>query len=126
MADYKIAIIEDQQEIAEMYRFKLESEGNIVEVANDGAAGFRMVMDFDPDLILLDLMMPVQDGPETLDQFFEAGVKTPVIILTNLSKEEASSRLNHTEMVVDYLIKAENTPKEVLAICLRILDQYKK
>jgi DNA-binding response OmpR family regulator len=122
MAKAKIAIIEDQQEIAEMYRFKFESEGYEVEVANDGASGFIMVQEFKPDLILLDLMMPIKDGPETLDMFFEAGITTPVMILTNLGKEESESRLRHTENVIHYLIKANYTPKEVLAIAVRALN----
>ena len=89
-SDTKIAIIEDQEEIAEMYRFKFETEGYQAEVAENGQIGFKMVEEFQPDIILLDLMMPVQDGPATLDQLKAAGIKTPVVILTNLGKEEAS------------------------------------
>jgi len=113
-ADTKIAIIEDQEEIAEMYRFKFESEGYIVEVAENGAVGFQMVKEFQPDIILMDLMMPVQDGPETLDQFSAAGVKTPVIILTNLGKEEANGKIKSRDNIVDFIIKADCTPSQVL------------
>ena len=113
-SDTKIAIIEDQEEIAEMYRFKFETEGFQAEVAENGQIGFKMVEEFQPDIILLDLMMPVQDGPATLDQLKAAGIKTPVVILTNLGKEEASKRILATENVVDFLIKADCTPKQVL------------
>ena len=113
-SDTKIAIIEDQEEIAEMYRFKFETEGYQAEVAENGQIGFKMVEEFQPDIILLDLMMPVQDGPATLDQLKAAGIKTPVVILTNLGKEEASKRILATENVVDFLIKADCTPKQVL------------
>jgi DNA-binding response OmpR family regulator len=114
VSDTKIAIIEDQEEIAEMYRFKFETEGYQAEVAENGQIGFKMVEEFQPDIILLDLMMPVQDGPATLDQLKAAGIKTPVVILTNLGKEEASKRILATENVVDFLIKADCTPKQVL------------
>ena len=113
-SDTKIAIIEDQEEIAEMYRFKFETEGYQAEVAENGQIGFKMVEEFQPDIILLDLMMPVQDGPATLDQLKAAGIKTPVVILTNLGKEEASKRILATENVVDFLIKADCTSKQVL------------
>jgi DNA-binding response OmpR family regulator len=113
-ADAKIAIIEDQEEIAEMYRFKFESEGYIVEVAENGAVGFQMVKEFQPDIILMDLMMPVQDGPETLEQFHSAGIKIPVIVLTNLGKEEANGRIKSRENIVDFIIKADCTPSQVL------------
>lgn len=113
-ADTKIAIIEDQSEIAEMYRFKFESSGYQVEVAENGAVGFRMVKEFQPDIILLDLMMPVQDGPETLDQFKASGIKTPVIVLTNLGKEEAMGKIKSNENIVDFIIKADCTPTQVL------------
>jgi DNA-binding response OmpR family regulator len=113
-ADTKIAIIEDQEEIAEMYRFKFESAGYQVEVAENGAVGFRMVKEFQPDIILLDLMMPVQDGPETLDQFKASGIKTPVIVLTNLGKEEAMGKIKTPENIVDFIIKADCTPTQVL------------
>jgi DNA-binding response OmpR family regulator len=113
-SDTKIAIIEDQEEIAEMYRFKFETEGYQAEVAENGQIGFKMVEEFQPDIILLDLMMPIQDGPATLNQLKAAGIKTPVVILTNLGKEEASKRILATENVVDFLIKADCTPKQVL------------
>jgi len=113
-SDTKIAIIEDQEEIAEMYRFKFETEGYKAEVAENGKVGFKMVEEFEPDIILLDLMMPVQDGPATLDQLKAAGINTPTVILTNLGKEEASKRITATENVVDFLIKADCTPKQVL------------
>lgn len=122
-ADIKVAIIEDQDEIAEMYRFKFESEGYQVEVAENGAVGFKMVKEFSPDIVLMDLMMPVQDGPETLDQFKSAGVKTPVVILTNLGKEEAMKRIRTPDLIVDFLIKADCTPKQVVEKIQAILEK---
>jgi DNA-binding response OmpR family regulator len=122
-ADIKIAIIEDQEEIAEMYRFKFESEGYQVEVAENGLTGFKMVQEFGPDIILLDLMMPVQDGPETLDQFKAANINIPVVILTNLGKEEAMKRIRAADSIVDFLIKADATPKQVVERVRALLEK---
>ena len=122
-ADTKIAIIEDQEEIAEMYRFKFESEGYLVEVAENGAIGFKMVQEFQPDVILMDLMMPVQDGPETLEQFKSAGVKIPVVVLTNLGREEAMGRIKSTDSIADFIIKADCTPSQVLERTILVLQK---
>jgi DNA-binding response OmpR family regulator len=122
-ADTKVAIIEDQEEIAEMYRFKFESEGYQVEVAENGAVGFKMVKEFNPDIVLMDLMMPVQDGPETLDQFKAEGIKVPVVVLTNLGKEEAMKRIRTPDLIVDFLIKADCTPKQVVEKIQAILQK---
>jgi DNA-binding response OmpR family regulator len=122
-SDTKIAIIEDQEEIAEMYRFKFESEGYQVEVAENGITGFKMVQEFGPDIILLDLMMPIQDGPETLDQFKSANITTPVVILTNLGKEEAMKRIRSSDSIVDFLIKADATPKQVVEKVRNLLEK---
>ena len=55
---HKIAIIEDDLAIAQMYRLKFESEGYEVGSAGDGATGYQLIEDFKPDIVLLDMMMP--------------------------------------------------------------------
>ena len=58
----KIAIIEDDQAISQMYRFKFEAEGYQVETADNGKLGLELVQNMGPDIILLDLMMPEMNG----------------------------------------------------------------
>ena len=62
----KVAIVEDDIAIAQMYRIKFESEGYNVETAENGILGLEMVEAFQPDILLLDLMMPEMNGDEML------------------------------------------------------------
>ena len=62
----KIAILEDDPVISQMYRMKFESDGFDVRLADNGNRGVALVEDFQPDIILLDLQMPEMDGPEAL------------------------------------------------------------
>ena len=62
----KIAIIEDDPTISQMYRMKFESDGFDVRLAANGQIGIEVVEKFQPDIILLDLQMPEMDGAEAL------------------------------------------------------------
>ena len=62
----KVAIVEDDQAISQMYRFKFEAEGYEVETAANGKLGLELVEKMKPDIILLDLMMPEMNGDEML------------------------------------------------------------
>jgi len=62
----KILIIEDEENISNILRINLEMEGFEVEIARDGARGFEAALDFRPDLITLDVLMPQRDGWDTL------------------------------------------------------------
>lgn len=62
----KIAIIEDDQAISQMYRIKFETEGFTVETAENGKLGLALTESMKPDIILLDLMMPEMNGEEML------------------------------------------------------------
>lgn len=111
----KVAIIEDEQTIAQMYRMKLESEGFAVEVADNGQTGIEMVAGSMPDMILLDIQMPEMNGVEALRQIrkLPGGQKVPVIILTNLGRQEAPKDLESLG-VDSYIVKADLTPRQVV------------
>ena len=64
----KIAIIEDDQAISQMYRIKFESEGYQVETAPDGKVGLELIKEMQPDIVLLDIMMPEMNGDEVLQK----------------------------------------------------------
>ena len=91
----KIAIIEDDSVINQMYRMKFEADGFDVQVADNGKSGVEMVESFHPDLILLDLQMPEMNGQEALEHIRSKswGKDIPVIILTNLGVEESPKHL---------------------------------
>ena len=111
----KIAIIEDDATINQMYRMKFEADGFDVQVADDGRAGVKLVEEFGPDIILLDLQMPEMTGDEALTEIraHDWGKTVPVIILTNLGEEEAPKHLR-SRGIHSYIVKANLTPKEVV------------
>lgn len=111
----KIAIIEDDPTINQMYRMKFEADGFEVEVADDGKRGVALVESFTPDIILLDLQMPHMNGVEALTEIrgHDRGKATPVIILTNLGVEEAPKELQSLD-IYGYIVKAELTPRQVV------------
>ena len=112
----KIAIIEDDAVINQMYRMKFEAAGFEVQVADNGKTGVALVETFQPDIILLDLQMPEMSGEEALRHIRSKdwGAKIPVIILTNLGIEESPKSLRELD-IVSYIVKAELTPSQVVA-----------
>ena len=112
----KIAIIEDDPVISQMYRMKFEAAGFSVATASDGESGVKMAEKFKPNIILLDLQMPHMNGAEALEIIRKSswGSKTPVIILTNLGEEEAPKTLRALG-IHSYIVKAELTPSQVVA-----------
>lgn len=111
----KIAIIEDDRTILEMYTLKFQAEGFTVYRAVDGQEGLQVLCGTKPDIILLDLMMPVMGGEALLRELRKTdwGKQIPVIIMTNVSKDEAPEGLEALK-VADYIIKANSTPHTVL------------
>jgi DNA-binding response OmpR family regulator len=81
----KILLIEDDQIVANVYRNKLAIEGYKAEVASDGEAGLKILADFRPDLIILDLMLPTISGVDVIKQIrgLNDFTKTPVIVFSN-------------------------------------------
>ncbi len=118
----KILIVEDDTSIAHMYQLKFELQRFEVKTAENGVAGLELCEEFRPDLVLLDLMMPVMNGDEMLARMraTEWGAKPRVIILTNISKNEAPMRLRFFN-VDRYIVKAHHTPAQVVEIANEIL-----
>jgi DNA-binding response OmpR family regulator len=112
----KIAIIEDDPVINQMYRMKFEADGFEVQIADNGKRGVEMVEGFAPDIILLDLQMPRMNGAEALEYIrtHEWGKNIPVIILTNLGEEEAPKSLRALG-IHSYIVKADLTPRQVVS-----------
>ncbi len=111
----KIAIIEDDPTINQMYRMKFEAAGFDVQLASDGERGVALVESFRPDLILLDMQMPVMTGHEALKKIRaeEWGKNIPVIVLTNMGEEESPKELRDLG-IESYIVKAELTPSQVV------------
>lgn len=110
----KIAIIEDDQAISQMYRFKFEAEGFEVQTAENGKLGLELIESLKPDIILLDLMMPEMNGDEMLTKLraTDWGKTVKVIVLTNMGEQEIPATVR--ELGVDAVIlKADMTPRQV-------------
>lgn len=114
MSKAKIAIVEDDVAISNMYRIKFETEGFEVQTAENGVVGLEMVQKFRPSILLLDVMMPEMNGDEMLEKLrkTEFGKEVPVIVLTNLGPQEAPDSLKELG-INSYIVKAEMTPKQV-------------
>ena len=119
----KLCIIEDDPAIQLMYKLKLEHEGYKVGLAANGVDGLKLIKEFKPELILLDLRMPVMDGSEMLEKLRATawGSNTRVVILTNISKSEAPQNLRFLN-VDRYIVKAHYTPTQVVDIIQEVLD----
>jgi len=111
----KIAIIEDNLSIQNIYKFKLEYSGYKVKTANNGLEGLDLIKEFEPDLILLDLKMPVMGGVEMLAKLYQEfdEVKFKIFILTNISFDEVPAQIKILKFD-KYLIKAHLTPNQLL------------
>lgn len=118
----KICIVEDDIPIAEMYEFKLRQSGYEVSIAHDGVAGLELVEKEKPDLLLLDLKLPLLLGEELLERLraTEWGSKIRVIVLTNISRDEAPQKLRFLN-VDRYIVKAHYTPKQVVDTIKEVL-----
>ncbi len=82
----KIAVVEDEQAISDIIKYNLQKEGYEVHVAYDGEAGVRLIQEVDPDLILLDIMMPKLDGLQVCKKVRQTK-ETPIIMLTAKAEE---------------------------------------
>jgi DNA-binding response OmpR family regulator len=111
----KIAIIEDDQTISQMYRMKFEAEGFEVQTAADGRLGVALVKKMRPDVILLDIRMPEMNGAEALTEIRKSawGRDVLVLVLTNVGEEEAPKALENLH-VHSYIVKADLTPRQVV------------
>jgi len=110
----KVAIIEDDPAISQMYRFKFEAEGYEVETAGNGKLGLGLAQKMKPDIILLDLMMPEMNGDEMLEKMRATkwGSDIKVVVLTNKGEQEIPEKVR-TLNVSAVILKADMTPRQV-------------
>ena len=107
-----VLIVEDDKHIAELLQMYLEKEGYGVTLASDGGEGISKFRSVKPDLVLLDVMMPVMDGWSVCRAIREES-KTPVIMLT--AKSETDDKVTGLKMGADDYITKPFEMREVLA-----------
>ena len=111
----KVLLVEDDSNIATIYKIKFEHAGIEYCHAVNGLEAFHSLKTFMPDMILLDLKMPVMDGETFLHKMRKISeyADIPVIVLTNLNKTEAPKTLWHLGISA-YVVKAHTTPSEIV------------
>lgn len=123
----KVLLVEDDPNLSLLYKTKFEITGFETETAQNGEEGIEKMKSWKPDLVFMDIMMPVLTGSNALIKIKQdPDIKTiPVVMLTNLSGEaEGESCL--LKGAVAYLVKSDVTPKEVVAKAQEILGTSEK
>lgn len=108
----KILVVDDERAIADIIKFNLEKEGHTVDTAADGEEGLLKVFSWDPDLVLLDIMMPKKDGFQVLKEI-RSKKQTPVIMLT--AKEEEVDKVLGLELGADDYVVKPFSMRELMA-----------
>ncbi|MFA5021189.1 MAG: response regulator [Patescibacteria group bacterium] len=118
----KILLVEDDSMIVEMYKLRFEEEGFETIVTDKGSEAIEIAKRDQPDLILLDVILPEIDGFSILREIKSEMTtkKIPVLLLTNLSQE--SDQQKGTELGADgYFIKAQHTPADLMNEIKKVL-----
>jgi len=121
---YKILIIDDDEFLVDMYSIKFREQGFDVEIAFSGNEAIEKIKSgLNPDMILVDLVMPNMDGFEFLREIKNKGIakNSKLIILTNLGQEDDIKK-GLALGADDYVIKAHFTPSEVIKKVTAVLE----
>ena len=112
----KILVVEDEQMLREFYADLLSGEGFSVIKAENGQVGLEMIKSQKPDLVMLDIMMPVMDGRTMLHSVraIPEFSNLPVIVLTNAGDMDTIHDLKMYEKVSEFLIKSNVNPDEIV------------
>ena len=108
-----ILIVEDEQNIVDILSFNLSREGYQTLEALDGPTGLQLALEQNPDLILLDLMLPGMDGFEVCRRVRESGSSTPILMLT--AREEEADKVLGLEIGADDYITKPFSMRELIA-----------
>ena len=109
----RIVIVEDEKNIVDILTFNLNREGYETLEAYDGAAGLQLALEQNPDLILLDLMLPKMNGFDVCRNLRKENRSTPVIMLT--AREEETDKVLGLELGADDYITKPFSMRELLA-----------
>nr|WP_066506853.1 response regulator [Abyssisolibacter fermentans] len=108
----KILVVDDEKPIADILRFNLEKEGYDVSLAYDGDEAVKKAFMYEPDLMLLDVMLPNKDGFQVLKEIRQK-LNTPILMLT--AKEEEVDKILGLELGADDYITKPFSMRELLA-----------
>ncbi|HBD86318.1 MAG TPA: DNA-binding response regulator [Clostridiales bacterium] len=109
----KVLIVDDERAIVDILKYNLEKNGFDASSAFDGAEGLRLARESDPDLILLDVMLPEMDGFEVCRTLRDEGNNVPIIMIT--AREEETDKVFGLELGADDYITKPFSMREVVA-----------
>ncbi|NTW61276.1 response regulator [Candidatus Saccharibacteria bacterium] len=123
----RILIIEDNEDIQQLYRYAFEESNYDVKISSNGLAGINDAVEYLPDIILLDIMMPEMNGFEFLEALTNnTSIKKriPIIVLSNLTQEHEKEKAlqNGADL---YLIKSDYEGLDLVARVNKFLDNFK-
>ncbi len=118
---YKILVVEDEKLISDIIKFSLEKEGYQVIRAYDGNEALRLFEEHDPDLVLLDIMLPSKDGFEVCKEIRKVGNK-PIIMLT--AKDTEIDTVFGLEIGADDYVTKPFSNRELMARIKALLRRY--
>lgn len=124
MLNYKVLVVEDEAELREAYDMILSRDGYEVVCATDGKDALDKTTNFEPDIILLDIRMPIMNGIEFLRIYnlMEHHPNVKVVVFSNLDTQKDIDEAY--DLGADkYIIKAWTSPKELLQIVQDCLNE---
>jgi DNA-binding response OmpR family regulator len=121
---YKILVIEDDKFLKKIYQTKLTLEGYLPILASNGSEGLEAIKNEKPDLVLLDLIMPVKTGFEVLEEINKnKNYKSiPIIVASNLGQDDDQKRVMELG-ARDYIIKSDTTIQGIINKIKELLGQ---
>lgn len=121
MGKKKILIVEDDQYTREFYQSLLTDEGYDVSIATNGKEAINIALQQNPDLVLLDIILPDIDGLTVFQNLKAKNFTSPVIFLTNVG--DTKSLLQAVEdKAADFLIKSNTQPEQLLKRIKEVLE----
>ncbi len=121
----KILIVEDDQFLSKMYPTKMEIEGFETDIALNGKEALEKYSTFKPDLILLDLMLPVMNGFEFMEVLKKKKNKTPIVIISNLGQDVDIQKAMDLG-AVGYFVKANTELNDLVRNIEFVLKKKKR
>ncbi len=119
----RVLVVDDEQSILTLLKYNLEQSGYEVITAMDGETGEQLALEEKPDLIVLDLMLPKQDGIEVCKSLRQQRVMTPILMLT--AKDDEFDKILGLELGADDYMTKPFSPREVVARVKAILRRSK-
>jgi len=120
----RVLIVEDEELLSAAFRLILERDNHTVEIANNGKKALPLAANFNPDIIFLDLLMPVMGGLDFLEQYKpKPNASTPIIVvLSNLQNEKNVEQARKLG-AHSYIVKSQMTPTDLSSTVTKLLSK---